>query len=320
MNLVIAGAIWGLFAIFCLRARSRRKNTISWAILLLAVAMTLNVDSVYTSVEALVPIANLGDLLSNASMIIGLFLLLRAIRYGAGSTGGGWRQKWDIGALLVTLSTMVVSFTLLDAPETATTFMLDYGDQLATSVYSSVQYLFLGSVMVYTAAVSARNIPHLRSSRYRVGMRTLVAGCVIGVGLGLSVLAMNVLHLMGELELMRAIGPVHDGLRVLMALTLALGMAIPPLVRQVLNWQRRRQIKAAAEQVYRIWLATGSNEPNQATAPTRGSTQEISTRVHRMIIEIHDWANLTTKEPAIGRQDWRKIEEAERLCLHSSER
>lgn len=326
MNLVIAASLWSLFALFGLRARSRRRNTFQWAILLLAVSMTLNVDSIYTSFEALVPIGNLGNLLANSTMITGLYLLLHSIREGTRNTGKHWQAQWDMWALAATLVIMIISFALLDAPQTSTTFMLDYGDQLATAIYSSVQFVFIGSVMIFTAAILAKNVPHLRSWRYRIGMRILVFGCLIGVALCLSVLTMNVLHLVGELELMRAIGSVHDMLRFLAILVLAVGFAIPPLLRQGMNWRRRKQLQAAAEDVHLIWAEVGAAEADQTTAhqrhqsPARRTTQEISNRVHRMIIEIHDWANLTAAAEPLEQHQWRKIDEAERLCLHVSER
>lgn len=323
MNLVIAASLWILFALFSLRARSRGRNTFQWATLLLAVSMTLNVDSIYTSFDALMPIGNLGNLLANGTMITGLFLVLRAVREGTRSTDRRGQSQWDMWALIATLVIMVSSFTLLDAPQTSTTFMLDFGDQLATAIYSSVQFVFIGSVMIYTGAVLAKSAPYLRSGRYRVGMRVLVFGCFIGVALSVSVLTMNVLHLAGELALMRTIGSVHDVLRLLTILVLAIGFAIPALLRQRMNWKRRKQVQAAAEEVYRIWVDTGVPESEQATAHQSlagRTTREISNRVHRMIIEIHDWANLNAAEESLESHQWRQIDEAERLCLHVSER
>lgn len=326
MNLVIAASLWGLFALFGLRARSRRRNTFQWATLLLAMSMTLNVDPIYAGFEVLMPIGNLGNLLANSSMVIGLFLLLRSIREGTRDTGKHGRSQWDMWALVATLVIMVISFALLDSPQTSMTFMLDYGNQVATAIYSTAQFVFIGSVMSFTATILTKNIPHLRSRRYRMGMRVIVAGCFIGLALCLSVVTMNVLHLVGELELMRTIGSVHDVLRFLTILILAVGFAIPALLRQVMNWRHRKQVLTAAEDVYRIWVQTRTAEADQETSTQehhpsmRRSTRETSNWVHRMIIEIHDWANLTAAEGSLHQHQWRKIDEAERLCLHVSER
>lgn len=325
MDIIVAGSLWLLVVIFTFRVRSRPTNTLYWAILLLALAMTLNAEPPARFVDAVVPIASGSNLLGNLAMVWGLGLLLRSIRVGAmGRDSPAPRhERRDRIGLALTVMTMIVTFAMIDRSGHSATFMLDYGDQPAAALFSTVQFVYLAIVLLLTCLVCVRNMGRLRKARYRISARLLVIGCVLGLTLSALTFVMNGAHVMGHLDLMHGISVFYDITRTLAVLFLVLGLGIPPAIRIATEVHYRWKLARANDEVHAIWSATaGVDGSGSGTAlPNHGEPRgDPSSGVHRMIIEIHDWANVTDTPERVSDEEWQKVLRAERLCLRPPER
>jgi hypothetical protein len=187
-----------------------------------------------------------------------------------------------------------------------------------------VQYLFIGGVMLGTLTTCVRNVPRMMQPRFRIGFSVTGAGCMAALLLCASVVAMDVCHVLGELELMRALGGIYDILFFATMVLLCMGLAIPPLGRQISSLRLRRRVLAVEPEVRRIWANTVATTPSVSLvgANLRGSpaaqelrTDQATEGLHRMLVEIHDYLNVTDSSDTLTAADWRQLDEAEALCL-----
>lgn len=327
MNVIVASLLWILLILYTFRVRSRPDNSMYVAIGLIAVAMTTNIDSLYLAASEHLPIPNMLSLIGNLAMLVGVFYLARAIQRGAMAIGGtsGSVGTWTRWGTWVAAGLMIVGFSATDAPSASTTFMLDYGDQPAAAIYSLAQFIFLGGVLLSAFVICRRNVPHMRQKRFRAGFRIIIAGCLTGIALCVSVVVMDVLHLLGEITLMRAVGGAYDSFRLLTVVLLGLGLAIPPVVRQIERYRRDRALRPAASAIGDLWRRTVAQDVEFSLAVEDfGSVDlkdipqaELPNVVHRMIIEINDWMALTRDE--VSEEDRRTLTKAERLFTRQKE-
>jgi hypothetical protein len=325
MPVVVATLMWGLVLVLALRAKHRPDNTLLWAAVMIAISMTTNVSGIYLWAATWLPADTL-DLVANLLLVLCVSNLASAIRRGAtaASMAGGVDARWTRGAAVVTIAVMGAAFTRIDAFEPSTTFMLDYGSQPAAAVYSAVQYLFIGGVMLGTLATCIRNVPRMMQARFKVGFSVTGAGCLAALLLCASVVAMDVCHVLGELELMGALGDIYDVLFFTTMVLLCVGLAIPPLGRQISSLRLRRRVLAVEPAVRRIWTSTVATTPSVSLVGARLqkslSTQKLGTDqatigMHRMLVEIHDYLNVNASSDPLTAADWRQLDEAEALCL-----
>ncbi|MDN3903290.1 MAB_1171c family putative transporter [Arthrobacter sp. YD2] len=326
-TIVVAVFMWLLVLTLLLRARSRPDNTMVKAAVVIAASLTTNINGVYLWASDGLPWPNALDLVSNILLIIGVYYLSRAIVRGAGAGDGSVdrAQRWSAVAAAGTVLVMVVAFCLIDDPRASTTFMLDFGDQPAAGIYSGVQYLYIFAVMARTLSTCIRNVPQMRRRRFRVGFRLIGAGCGVGLVLCTSVIVMDIAHVAGAESLMRAVGTVYDISYALTVVLLATGLAVPPLGRVLNDINVRREVRELEPQVKAIWLSTVALAPAVSllgtTARSLESDREHTTRdatdaIHRRVIEIHDWLNVSgSTAPELSAEHQSVLERAEALCL-----
>lgn len=324
INAVIALCLWSLMVVYTFRVRHRRDNSMYWAIGLIALAMTTNVGPIYSAVSPAIPIPNLLALLGNLSMLFGVYYLARAIRNGARAAGSlsSAGRRWDRWGAWIAAALMVIGFALTDAPEIATAFMLTYGDQLGAAIYSAAQFAYLGTVMATTVVTCVRNVPRMQQRRFTTGFTLIGFGCLAGFVMCLCVVVMDIFHLLGELDAMRAVSFGYDLLRAIAVVMLATGLAIPPVTRQIEQRTRSRSLKRLEPNVREIWAKTVAMDSEFSLAESllgavrdHSTAEELSERVHRMIVEVRDWQSVTAAGFSLGEEEIQLLDRAERLCL-----
>ena len=72
---IVATLLWMLVASLLIVRRKRADRSITYASATIAVAMTLNVDAVYTAVDPLVGGSNIATLIADTLLMIGLFFI-----------------------------------------------------------------------------------------------------------------------------------------------------------------------------------------------------------------------------------------------------
>ncbi|WP_298044711.1 hypothetical protein [uncultured Citricoccus sp.] len=325
MSIMVAALMWGLVLVLALRAKHRPDNTLMWAATVIAISMTTNVPGIYLWSATWLP-PNALDLMANLLLVIGVYYLASAIRRGATAAGmaGGVEANWTRIAAVVTILVMGAAFMRIDAPEPSTNFMLTYGSQPAAGLYSAVQYVFIFGVMLGTLTTCIRNVPRMIQARFKVGFSVTGAGCMAALLLCVSVVAMDICHVVGELEFMRVLGGIYDVLFFTTMILLCVGLAIPPLSRQINSLQLRRRVLAVEPEVRRIWSSTVATTPSvslvgarlqRAPAAQKLRTDQATDGMHRMLVEIHDYLNVTASSDILTAADWRCLDEAEALCL-----
>ncbi|MDR6508444.1 hypothetical protein [Arthrobacter oryzae] len=158
-------------------------------------------------------------------------------------------NRAGLSVLGIVVVALIVSFGMVDAPRTSTSFMRDFGSQWPAAVYSSVQFLYIGAVVAITGFTCFRFRGEMAKPYFRVAFVFIGLGCALAVVLVLAVLGMDVLHLMGELEAMRRLSYVYDAAEVGAMVFLCVGLALPPVARRL---ERRSDARAAAVLVERL--------------------------------------------------------------------
>jgi hypothetical protein len=76
---LVATLMWALVASLLIFRRKRTDRSITYAALTIAIAMTLNVDAIYTAVDPLLGGTNIATLIADALLMTGLFFLGRGV-------------------------------------------------------------------------------------------------------------------------------------------------------------------------------------------------------------------------------------------------
>ena len=88
IQMLVATLMWALVASLLIFRRKRTDRSITRAAFTIAIAMTLNVDGIYTVVDPLLGGTNIATLIADALLMTGLFFLGRGVMKTA-STGPG---------------------------------------------------------------------------------------------------------------------------------------------------------------------------------------------------------------------------------------
>ncbi|MET3718935.1 hypothetical protein [Arthrobacter sp. UYEF21] len=289
---IAAAVIWCLALCLLPDIKRRKDQSILAAAITIATALTLNVDRIYIAGDQLLGNRNLLDLVANIFMVIGIYFLSRAILRAADvSETVDIHNRVGQSVLGIVVVALIVSFSLVDAPRTSTSFMRDYGSQWPAAVYSGVQFLYIGAVVAITGFTCFRFRGEMAKPYFRVAFVFIGLGCALAVVLVLAVLGMDVLHLMGELEAMSRLSYVYDAAEVGAMVFLCVGLALPPVARRL---ERRSDARAAAvlvEQLSEPWDRITSERSELRLNLTQTAIDRRDApkrRLHRMLVEIQD--------------------------------
>lgn len=289
---IAAAVIWCLALCLLPDLKRRKDQSILVAAVTIATALTLNVDRIYIAGDQLLGNRNLLDLVANIFMVVGIYFLSRAILRAADvSETVGIQNRAGLSVLGIVVLALIVSFSLVDAPWTSSSFMRDFGSQWPAAVYSSVQFLYIGVVVAITGFTCFRFRAAMARPYFRVAFVFIGLGCALAVVLVLAVLGMDVLHLRGELEAMTRLSYVYDAAEVGAMVFLCAGLALPPAARRL---EHRSDARAAAVLVDRLsgpWdrITSERSEVRLSVAQTViDGTDAPKRRLHRMLVEIQD--------------------------------
>ncbi|MEU1970782.1 DUF6545 domain-containing protein [Microbacterium sp. NPDC019599] len=285
---IIAVLMWMLVICLLVLRRRRTERSITYAAITIAVAMTLSVDVVYSSVDAVLGATNIGTLIADAALMVGVFFLGRGIMKAADYRPLLVRIALGPIALVVALAGLVTAFLLIDTGSTTTNFMLDLGDQPAAAAYSIIQFTYYGVVVAAMATVAIRQF-RLRSGIQRIPAGSLIIGAVLGVALSIVVIVMDVAHLTGNLDAMAAVGTLYGPLFLLTFVFLCIGLAGQPTLRYVGERRRLTRTQTFVKQLAPLWDAATRVRPGlrqrDATAIRLEDPEAV---LHREVVEIRD--------------------------------
>ena len=126
---LVATLMWALVASLLIFRRKRTDRSVTYAALTIAIAMTLNVDGIYTVVDPLLSGTNIATLIADALLMTGLFFLGRGVMKSGEYRPRLVRAAVSVPVLLVALLAITASFLFIDRGTTTTRFMSDLGAQ-----------------------------------------------------------------------------------------------------------------------------------------------------------------------------------------------
>ncbi|NWL29125.1 hypothetical protein DM794_19010 [Paenarthrobacter ureafaciens] len=257
----------------------------------IALALTMNIDPVYSSLDAAFGGRNYGDILANVSMVVGIYFLSRAIiRAATPDDMGARRDTPGIVLLGIVIVGLVFSFSFISTHGSSTRFMLDYGNQFPAALYSAIQFVYIGYVVSVTGATCFRFRAGMSRAYYRLAFTFIGIGCALAVLLVTLVLVMDTLHLQGQLDAMRAVSPAYDATVIAAMAFLCVGLAIPPVARRIV----RHRESATQDELVRglggVWEKTaGMRQDVRLQLGVESPRQQDPARkLHRMLVEVQD--------------------------------
>jgi hypothetical protein len=280
--------MWVLLISLLVFRRGREERTITYATLTIAVSMTLNVDPVYEALDRAVGGQNVVTLFADVSLMIGVFFLGRGVMKASDRPARIVRIALGRIVLAAALVGSMLSFVFVDQRGTTTTFMLDLGDQPAAAAYSLIHFAYYGIVLAAMAVLAVNRIRDSHGSQ-RVPPTSLLIGSLLGLALSAVVIAMDVGHLLGNLDLMSSVSRVYGPLYLGTFFFLVLGFASQPILRTRQTHSRMRTTEAMIAELEPVWTRATTARPgiSQSTdALFRASQPEAM--LHREIVEIRD--------------------------------
>jgi hypothetical protein len=285
---LVATLMWALVASLLSFRRKRTDRSITYAALAIAIAMTMNVDAIYTVVDPLLGGTNIATLIADALLMTGLFFLGRGVMKSGEYRPTLVRAAVSAPMLVISLSAIAVTFLFIDRGPTTTQFMNDFGTQPATAAYSIITFVYGGIVIAAMLTLAARRYRHSAGVQ-RLPAALLTLGSAFGVALCLAVIVMDIAHATGHLNLMHAIQPAYDPLSVLTFVFLCAGFAVQPAVRRAQHHARRRHTISFAAQLEPLWHRATLARPGLSHAdPLATNSEDPEGHLHRMIVEIRD--------------------------------
>ncbi len=291
IQVAVAVLIWLLVACLLPGTRRRRDHSVLTAAITIAVALTLNIDQVYSSLDAAFGGRNYVDLLANISMVVGIYFLSRAIiRAATPDDVGEKRDTPGIVLLGIVILGLSLSFSFISTHGSSTRFMLDFGDQFPAALYSAIQFVYIGYVVSGTGATCFRFRPGMSTLYYRLAFKFIGIGCALAVLLVTLVLVMDTLHLQGQLDAMRAVSPLYDATVIAAMAFLCVGLAIPPVARRIIRHKESETQDELVRGLSGVWEKTaGTRQDVRLQLGVESlKQQDPAAKLHRMLVEVQD--------------------------------
>lgn len=319
MEFIAAGLMVSLTLVVVFSRGGGKDKSILWASVLISISVVLNIDPIYVLVDRWMDGRNYADLGANLLLLIGVYFLARAIHRAARPSAAGRKSTfdaWGRAGLAVSSSATAAFFFLISAPATSTTFMRDYGGQLAAGLYSAVQYLFVGAVMAAAGWTCLRFRRAWTTGTYSAAFALIGLGCLAAVLLVIDVLLLDILHILGQMKAMNVLSGVYDVLNSAAFLFLCTGLALPPAGRRIVAILETARTSSVLESLEPVWgRAVDGNTGltlDLDVVPTRKDRR--SSELHRMIVEIQD--SLSKDPDASNRIGAEGLEELSKASNH----
>ncbi|MFB9309774.1 hypothetical protein BJY17_000770 [Agromyces hippuratus] len=312
---LVSALMWLLLACLLILRRGRGERTITYAALLIAIAMTLNIDSIYVAFDGIVGGTNLLTLVADLALTVGVFFLGRSVMKASDHRSRSVQLALGIPALVITLVCVIAAFFLIDRGSTTTNFMLELGDQTGAAAYSMIHFVYYAIVLTAMAALASRQLRNNRGIQLLPPV-SLVIGSVFGIALTVVVITMDVAHVAVNLDLMLAASVAYGPLYLLTFLFLCLGFAGQPVARSMEARSREKITRALARQVEPVWARAVAVRPGISQSEDAAfHAENAETLLHREVVEIRDAMIDTRVSFEVSDDERRLVERAERQLL-----
>lgn len=294
MTLHIWGSIpvWVVLTVLVVRLVLVRTQSASVGWLMaccgfVAVGLTINQPEITSFLAGVTSVPNIADLIGRCLMVCGMFALAQSVEAAARSAK--LVRPGRIAGCLAVLVALVVLFTMIDAPTPTAQFMVVYGDQLPTALYSAVE-------MTYIAIVIARSaVAVLRSFRSGDGLGRMYWLFVVGAAglvlLAAIAIALDAVHVAGIEPAVAVLSTIYAPVFLTSMALLAVGAAggvLPDAAREFRDWgDARRRFRRLEPELRRLEAASGNTGLYFTIVWQR---RQWRSRLHRLSVEIEDRA------------------------------
>ena len=260
-----------------------------------AIGLTVNVDPVYTTLDAALGVPNIADLIEHTAVIIGATVLLGVLR--AVHVPG--RPRFPL-ALVVTAGAVIAAaaalFAVAPLPVEAPEFTDRYADLPAIRGYWTVQVAFLGVALVELIRIAG----YARRSR-RTAIRAGFALVAAGAGIGLLYSA-NKLTALGAAALnpggsVAAVTTALDEpLLTVGTLAVGVGLLLPPAAAATRRGWEPLLYRWDVQLLRSLWLELSVVNPRLVLAEIPTRTEDLldgaslAIRRYRIVVELLDAA------------------------------
>lgn len=290
-DLAIAGLMWTLVIVLVAARRAAAERSVLYAAIAIALAQMMNYDPWYVVVDGWFGARDIIHLASCILLLVGIFYFARAVTRAGHVRGRTVKLALGAPALIGASVLASIGFFLIDRHEgvTSLTLFATYGDQPATALYSSAQYVYIWGVMVAVVITATRQLKVAETKREKVTSSTLMFGGVCGATLAELVIVMDIAQVAAADILIRALTPLYYPFNVLTFLFLITGLIWAPITRLVRQRKRHRTLRTHLDRVETLWTRATEVRPS-LVADTDRHVAHSEDRLHRRIVEIRDAA------------------------------
>lgn len=312
MTIVIAAAVWAaVLGLVVIRGHGAADRSTIYAALAIGVGVALNITPLYVLVDGWLGHRNLGDLIANASIILGVSSIARGVVTAADGTLPFVRIILWRWMAWIAISLSVLAFSMIDMHGTSAQFMIDYGDQLAAAVYSGVQHTYFGLVTASLAVICARQIART-GGLVRFSAGVMMTGGVVQAFSCANVLFMNTVHVLGNERLLSVGQWVYDIANSAGYVLLSAGFVLLPAARFFSERRLRGRAGSLARELEPAWRRALDT---RRSGPRADTPDEIESILYRQAVVVRDAQAGARGEFHLSAREEALLEEAESLLL-----
>lgn len=316
-QVLIAASLWlAVIGLIILRGHGATDRSTVSATAAVGVGLSLNISPLYMTVDAWLGGHNLTDLFANTAIIFGMSALARGV--ARASTEQIWlsalvlgpRRTWLTVAITVAaISTL--AFSQIEMEGTSARFMIDYGDQPATALYSGVQHVYFGAVTASLAIICAREARRIRGAK-RLATLILMLGGAIQTLSCIDVLVMDASHVAGNDGVLTAAQGVYDYVNAISFLLITAGFVLLPLSRLIDDRRHNRRSVHLLETITPAWVRAQDLEP---LGPRVEKSPDHGSALYRLVVEVRDVQATKGQDFTLTTDEATALEEAERHLM-----
>lgn len=288
IQVLVSCVMWTLVASLLILRRGRADHSITYASAIIAVSMTLNIDPVYLAIDPLFGGTNVITLAGDALLMIGLYFLGRGVLRAGEYRPRPVRMAISLPTLIIALVCVTTLFSFANRGTTTTTFMSDHGHQPLAGAYSIIVFTYCGVVLAAMLALAISQY-RIANGGLRVPAALLAIGSACGLALCITVLIMDVTHIIGALDLMRLVETAYGPLTLATFAFLCAGFIAQPATRSLMRRLRGVRTDAFVMQLDPIWQDATKLRPGLSDVhESPGIFEEPEAKLHRHVVEIRD--------------------------------
>jgi len=277
VNIIVTAFIWIAVIINAFLWRTASSHVTFWALLSIAVSLTIKLDPIYLRIDSLIGSVNYATLISDLILLAGIFTLANG--FTRAISGVTATPAWVVAlGIAVGLFLVLLFFSLRPLPST-TTFNITYRAQPIATIYTCLLFSIIATIFSGIAFICIREIGSLQSPIARVSATLIIFGCIAAVAMSASTYFMNFGALYGMVGAAKFGFVLYAISRPLTVILLAAGMALPLTATWVKHAREDRAFSISINQLRAAHQRTGQELLSHGTPRAR---------LYEIVVDVHD--------------------------------